>query len=428
MAGGWTEGGVLMDKVVLPGERHGVVRIPSSKSVVHRLLVCAALGGSATKVHLNGFSRDILATADCLQALGAAYKKEENSITIIPGGTPAPNALLPCGESGSTLRFLLPVAGALGAEGTFLMEGRLSQRPMAAYERLLSDHGMSLSRGGNRLHFSGQLQAGSYLLRGDISSQYFSGLLFALPLLPGESTMHAEGTLESEGYIALTEDALHQAGIRFEKPDTVTWNIPGNQKPSLPEELAAEGDWSNAAFFFCMGALSKEGVTVYGLDLASRQGDKGILDILTRFGADVTADAEKGTVTVRRKICRPLEIDASPIPDLVPVLSVLACGAEGKTRIYNASRLRLKESDRLHTTGMLIRALGGKVEERADELIIRGTGTLNGGSADSCNDHRIAMSASTAASLCSNAVVVTGAQSTDKSYPGFWDDLERCSL
>ena len=413
--------------VLAPGERCGSVRIPSSKSVVHRLLICAALGVNPVSICFDGLSKDIYATASCLQALGAEIIFENSAVTVIPNTAGPENVLLPCGESGSTLRFLLPVAGALGAKGCFQMEGRLPERPMQPFENLLRRHGMLIHRDGASLHFEGKLCSGDYLLAGDISSQYFSGLLMALPLLDKESRIRAESRPESEGYIRMTEDALVLAGITFNKPSETLWEIPGRQHFARPSSLSAEGDWSNAAFFLCMGALSEKGCSVYGLNTASSQGDRAILEILRRFGAEVNEPSAEGEpVTVRHTELRPTVIDASSVPDLVPVLAVLACGAVGETRIVNARRLRLKESDRLAATARLISDLGGHAEELPDGLVIHGTGTLHGGTAETCNDHRIAMSAAVAACLCREAVTVLGAQCVEKSYPAFWDDFERC--
>ena len=411
--------------VLRPGARSGSVRIPASKSVAHRLLICAALGQDKTALLIDGFSNDILATAKCLRALGAGIEKKPRCIRVKPIARALSGGLLPCGESGSTLRFLLPVAGAVGASGAFRMEGRLPERPMRIYEELLCAHGMEIERDGAYLRFGGRLQSGEYRLPGDVSSQYFSGLLMALPLAEGESLIAAEGKLESAGYIRLTEDALRLSGVRFTR-EGQTWRIPGSQRFSLPGVLRAEGDWSNAAFFLCMGALSEKGVTVRGLKLDSSQGDRAALDILREFGAIVekTDDA----VTVRRGELRPVTVDAAPIPDLIPVLSILACGAAGDTRIINAARLRLKESDRLQTTARLIRDLGGKVDELPDGLVIHGAGALRGGTADSCSDHRIAMSAAAASLLCTEPVAVTGARCVEKSYPSFWEDFGRCML
>ncbi len=405
--------------ILPPGPRSGEVHIPASKSVAHRLLICAALGRTKTAIRIDGFSKDILATAACLKALGAGIEIRKDVIRVTPVAKPVSGGMLPCGESGSTLRFLLPAAGALGVSGYFRMEGRLPERPMQVYEDLLCAHGMTIERDGSWLCFGGQLQSGEYRLPGDVSSQYFSGLLMALPLIEGESTVIAEGKLESADYIRLTEDAVARAAVRVVR-DGQRWTIPGGQRFRLPGFLRAEGDWSNAAFFLCMGALSEEGVTVHGLNLASAQGDKAVLDVLRRFGAIVSTDAD--SVTVRRGELRPVTIDAAPIPDLIPVLSVLACGAVGDTHIENAARLRMKESDRLQSTARLINDLGGRAEELPEGLVIHGTGALRGGTVDPCNDHRIAMSAAVAAFMCTEWVTVRDAQCVQKSYHSFWGD------
>ena len=255
----------------------------------------------------------------------------------------------------------------------------------------------------------------------DSSSQYISGLLMALPLLNSGSTLAVTGELESAAYVTMTEDALRRGGIALRKSGA-SWHISGGQRCRFPDRLSAEGDWSNAAFFLCMGALSPEGVTVRGLDLASSQGDRAVLNILAAMGAKIST--EDDAVTVRRGTLTSVAIDAGPIPDLIPVLCVTAAGAEGDTRIFNAGRLRLKESDRLSTTAALLTALGGSVEEQPSGLIVHGRGRLTGGTADACGDHRIAMSAAVVACICERDITVTGSECVSKSYPRFWEDLQ----
>ena len=417
---------LLMNKTIDSGYRSGEVCIPSSKSIVHRLMICAALGSNTVTLQLEGLSKDIRATSACLAALGAEMQLQNHSAVIKPAVTyrhPETMAVLPAGESGSTLRFLMPVVGALGRECVFKMEGRLANRPLKPFDLELMKHGMLIQQDGDHLYCSGQLQSGTFHLPGNISSQFFSGLLMALPLLPGDSCLVTEGNLESSAYIALTEDALRVAGIKVMwSDDEKCWHIPGGQRGELPEVLNAEGDWSNAAFFLCMGAFSQTGITVSGLNLESHQGDRKILEILQEFGANVTADSDRGAVTVKKGKMNPLHLDVSEIPDLVPVLAVLCCGAQGTSVLYSASRLRLKESDRLHTTTEMIHALGGEIEEYEDSLRIHGNGRLLGGIVDACNDHRIAMSAATAAVLCCSKLEIVGAECVEKSYPAFWLD------
>ena len=414
-----------MIKTILPGMRFGDVRIPSSKSIMHRLLICAALGQKKMTIRYDGLSRDIRATADCLNALGADIRAGEKELRITPIAEQkqTEKAFLPAGESGSTLRFLIPLAGALGRQADFHMEGRLSERPLAPFDQLLREHGMSLRREGQILHCEGQLDGGMFRLPGNISSQYFSGLLMALPILSGESRLQTEGEMESAAYVRLTEEVLHMADVRFVRENKSTWTISGCQTPHLPQSVRAEGDWSNAAFFLCAAALSETGIRVSGLNPSSVQGDRQILQILREFGAEIMTDQD--CISVRQGTRCPLSIDAMAIPDLVPVLAILSCGAEGTSRITGASRLRWKESDRLKATTALIHSLGGEAEELPDGIIIHGNGRLSGGKIDAFNDHRIAMSAAVAAVLCSEPVIVPKAECVEKSYPAFWRDFEK---
>lgn len=411
-----------MNTTVSPGHRTGEVTIPSSKSAAHRLLLCAALGKERVRVRCRGISKDIAATIDCLNALGASISAQGEWIDVTPiQRVPTGERRLPCGESGSTLRFLLPLVGALGAQAVFVREGRLPQRPLHPLDDVLRAHGMTLREDGALLHCAGQLTPGEFSLPGDVSSQYISGLLMALPLLPEQSRLHITGKIESAAYITMTEDALREGGIAFAREGAV-YQLPGAQRPSFPPELAVEGDFSGAAFFLCIGALSTQGVTVHGLREHSSQGDRAVLDILETMGAQVERCGE--SVTVRRGSLHGCTIDAAPIPDLIPVLSTLAAVADGETRVLNAGRLRLKESDRLQTTAQLLRTLGAQITEQPEGLTITGCAQLTGGTVDSCDDHRIAMSAAVAACAASAAVTVQGSECVQKSYPGFWHDLD----
>lgn len=410
-----------MTRTVLPGMRRGSVKIPASKSQAHRYLICAALSERPSDIYCDGMSKDILATADCLNALGAGISVTGSIIHVEPVRCrDKSGCTLRCGESGSTLRFLLPVAGALGAEGCFVMEGRLPERPLHPYDSELMSHGMNICRDGDRLRFSGRLRAGEYTLPGNVSSQYVSGLLMALPLLSGDSALHIEGPLESAGYVSMTLEALQRAGVRMDG-SAGCYLIPGGQTFRMPAALTVEGDYSNAAFFLCAGALSDRGVTVTGLRGNSVQGDRRIAEILAGFGAEVSAGETE--ITVRCGKLRGQTVDASMIPDLVPALSVVAAAAEGVTRFVNAGRLRLKESDRLESTAGMLTGLGADVSVTDDGLVINGRPALDGGTVDSCGDHRIAMAAAVAACVCRGPVSVLAPQCVQKSYPRFWDDF-----
>ena len=399
-----------------------IAAIPS-KSQAHRLLICAALADAPSQVQCSGTSADILATVRCLQAFGADIRAIPGGFLVNPVGSDEKSELLQPGESGSTLRFLLPVAGALGYSGLCRMEGRLPQRPLAPLDAELMSHGMRLQRcAEDVLALSGSLRSGAYTLPGNMSSQYISGLLFALPLLPGDSTLTVTGKRESVDYIDMTLRALRRYGICVEETEYGYW-IPGGQVYHPPMEAVVEGDWSNAAFWLSAGALSRAGVTMTGLDPESPQGDKEILSILRRFGAEVQCSGD--SVTVRGGNLKGIELDASNVPDLVPVVSIVAAGAAGETRITGAARLRIKESDRLEAVRTLLTALGGTVQELPDGLIIQGGKPLQGGIVSAFGDHRIAMSAAVAAMLAQGPVIVTGAQAVEKSYPAFWVDYQR---
>lgn len=412
-----------MNRIIRGGARKGAVHIPSSKSFAHRHLLCAALSQAESTVFCRGISKDISATISCLNALGASIREEaENALRISPVRfVPRETMQCRCGESGSTLRFLLPVASALGADVAFHTEGRLAQRPHGELTKCLEAHGAHIGCDGQVLTCSGQLAPGAYGIAGNISSQFISGLLFALPLLGGDSTLTVVGEIESSAYIAMTEQVLRDSGIRFEKAGNV-YHIFGNQKYLAPESATVEGDWSSAAFFLCMGALSRENVAVSGLNPASRQGDRALLDILRLFGANVRVSGE--TVSVQRGELTGQTIDASEIPDLVPAIAALACGASGTTRIVRAERLRYKESDRLRSAAQMLSALGASVTETEDGLLIHGAKRLSGGTVEPANDHRIAMAAAVAANLCESDVLLRDAQCVEKSYPAFWRDFD----
>ena len=413
-----------MNRAVPPGEFSGTFRAPASKSHAHRLLICAALGKKPVTVICGTFSDDILATIDCLCAMGAKITVDGSRVFVSPVFEhPKPDGLrtLKCRESGSTLRFLLPVVGALGLDAVFDLEGRLPQRPLHPFDAVLQAHGMKISLEGARLFVSGQLTPGAFRLPGNVSSQYFSGLLFALPLLDGESTLEVDGPLQSASYLDMTQTAVLQSGIQLTKTET-GFLIPGGQAYRLASDLSAEGDWSGAAFFLCAGALSGRGILAEGLDEGSAQADRAVLDLLRQFGAEVSVTGRG--VFVRKGRLHGIFIDAGPIPDLIPAVAAVAAFADGKTTIANAARLRLKESDRLHTVAETINALGGCAQELSDGLVITGKPQFKGGPADSFGDHRIAMLAAILASGCEGDVTVQNASCTSKSYPNFWETAD----
>ena len=383
-----------MDVKILPGPLRGTVKAIPSKSQAHRALICAALADGPADIVCEGTSKDIEATEACLRALKAGG---EDGVS------------LPCGESGSTFRFLLPIAGALGLKASFALEGRLPKRPLSPLYEELARHGCELSpQGSNPFTTKGKLSPGSYALDAGVSSQFVSGLLFALPLLDRDSELRLTGSVESFPYIELTLAMLETFGVKICFED-MAFSIPGRQKYRSPGTVRIEGDWSNAAFWLCAGAIPGNEIAVSGLDMGSRQGDKAVLGILERFGSDL----------------RGIDIDAADIPDLVPILSVVAAAAKGTTVIRNAGRLRIKESDRLAAVTDMLGSLGADIRETGDGLIIDGGRPLTGGTVSFWGDHRIAMSAAIAAVLCEEPVVIQGAEAVEKSYPAFFEERRR---
>ena len=410
-----------MNIILSPAAPRGTLRAIASKSAAHRLLITAAFADAPTRIRCEQINEDIAATADCLSALGATVTREDPYYTVTPIQNIPTEASLPCRESGSTLRFMLPIAAALGVRTQFMLAGRLPNRPLSPLREVLEENGITLSKpGSNPLCMEGRLTGDRFAIAGNVSSQFISGLLFALALCKDGGRLDVLGQLESAPYVDMTCDALRRFGAEItETADGYTVSAPARQ--ALQNELAVEGDWSNAAFPLCAAAIGGE-VTVTGLSLASHQGDREILSLLSRFGAEVTANENE--ITVRHRTLHGIDINASQIPDLVPVLATVASVAEGQTRIVGAARLRLKESDRLVTVREMLSALGASITETEDGLIIDGKPALAGGTVSATGDHRIAMSAAVASVACQSPVTVTGAEAVSKSYPAFFEDMK----
>ena len=403
----------------LPYTPCGAVAAPPSKSDVHRAVICAALSGGVCKISPVALSNDIRATIGCVEALGAEASVENDVLTVDGSAVFAKKtATLDCIESGSTLRFMIPVAAAGGVEARFTGSGSLVSRPIGLYSQILPEKGVSLEGGdGLPLKISGKLKSGVFKVPGNISSQFISGLLFALPLLRGDSDIILTSPIQSAGYINMTIRTMEKFGIEVDVTDT-GWHVRGGQR-YIPSDYRTDGDWSQAAFYLVSGAVNGE-ITVNNLNTDSKQGDRKIAGLLREFGAEVIQEAD--SVTVKKSDMKGIEIDASQIPDLVPALAVCASFADGVTRITNAERLRIKESDRLISTAALINSLGGEAKELPDGLVIRGSRTLIGGTVKGFNDHRIVMSAAICAAGSENPIICTDALSVNKSYPGFFDD------
>ena len=406
-----------MDLTIYPSKLAGEVTPPSSKSQAHRALIAAALGGGISTISNLADSQDIQATRRCLSALGALVEDLGPGTLRVHGlGNSIPQAgpfpTLDCGESGSTLRFLIPVALLVQGQAAFTGRGRLMERPLAPYEDLFRGKGIGWSmehgvltldsgRGYDRL----ALDPGEYRLPGDVSSQFITGLLFALPLLEGDSDLLLTAPLESRGYVDLTLDVLDRFGVVAE-PRENGFHIPSGQMYQA-RDLAVEADWSQAAFWYAANHLGGQ-VDILGMDPASRQGDREIAAYSRML-------ARSGQV----------ELDVSQCPDLAPPLAAMAAVRTGTTRLTHAARLRATESDRLASVTRALRAMGGQVEEYADSLTIHGVKRLPGGGVVDCaNDHRIAMMAAVCAASAEAPVKLLGAECVRKSYPEFWTHFQ----
>ena len=392
-----------------PGALAGTVTPPASKSQTHRALIAAALGEGDSELHNFCWSRDIRATADCLSALGASWEETEPGTIRVRGLSERGRQDLPlldCGESGSTLRFLIPVALAAAGGGLFRGQGRLMERPLTPYFDIFREKGVMYALEKGALEVRGALRPGDYRLPGNVSSQFITGLLLALPLLPGDSRILLTAPLESAGYIHMTLETLADFGISVETvPEG--WRIPGNQT-YRPRELTLEGDWSQAAFFLTAAFLGHD-VKATGLRDDSSQGDRVMGEFCRRLG-------QPGETA----------LDLSDCPDLAPALAAAAAFRTGEiTHLTGAARLRLKESDRLSSVTAVLWALGAEITEHPDGLTLVGKDILSGGvTVGSWNDHRIAMMAAIAATRCENPVTILGGECVEKSYPGFWRDFE----
>ncbi len=406
-----------MDIRISPAPLAGTIAAIPSKSDAHRLIICAALADRETRLHLPSSSRDIDATCACMRALGADIRREGENILIKPIKSVPENPVLDCEESGSTLRFLLPLAAAVSDSVTFTGRGRLPERPLKDLMDAMKAHGVSFSA--EKLPFTtrGRLQPGDFSISGSVSSQYITGLLLAASVLESDSRILLTSPLESAAYVDITLYALRRFGMEVERLEN-GWLVPGGQSMQSSGALRVEGDWSNAAFPLVAGLLGG-GITVTGLAMDSPQGDRAIVEVLKDFGADITVTDD--TVRVNLGSLHGCTVDMREIPDALPALAVVAAHAAGETRFINAGRLRLKESDRLTAVATLLHSLGGDAQELPEGLVVRGGRPLTGGEVDGFGDHRIVMAASVAASAARGEVIVHGAQAVEKSYPAFFE-------
>ncbi len=409
----------------------GRVVMPPSKSAAHRALLCAGLSGGRCRLGNIDPSEDILATMGALRVLGrrVEYDAAAQSL-LVDGDGPLPaGGEIDCRESGGLLRFIIPIAAVLGGRWRFTGKGRLPQRPLGVYAQLLPAHGVAFrTEGGLPLEIEGRLTPGLFTLPGNVSSQFVTGLLFALPLLEGDSEIRLASPLESAGYVDMTLAVLRDFGVQIEAAAD-GWRIPGGQGYA-PRDYQVEGDWSQAAFFLNMAALDPRGalVRIGGLDPNSLQGDKACVEIFRGFGLE--ALWEDGWLLARNpRAGKPFGglggqvVDVAQVTDMAPALSVCAALSAGETRLVNAGRLRLKESDRLSAMEQAINALGGRAQAQGDELLIHGVEQFAGGLAQGQNDHRVVMALAGAGLRSAAPVRVTDAWAVRKTYPGFYRDF-----
>ena len=415
---------------IKPNTLNGTIQIPPSKSYSHRAVIAAALAENSKKSKIDNlkFSVDITTTTDIMENWGAKINREESSLEIIGNGgkVVTKDKYVQCNESGSTIRFLIPIGITNENELIFDGKGKLVDRPLDSYYRIFDEQEIFYKNENGKLplEVKGKLKAGNYEIDGNISSQFITGLLYALPLLDGDSKLIINKNLESKGYIDLTIEILKLAGIKIKNNDYKSFEIKGNQKYK-PFDYTVEGDYSQVAFWIVAGIISANRdneIKCLHVNKSSLQGDREIVEIVERMGANL--EIFDDYVIVKPSKTKGTVIDISQCPDIAPILTVLAALSEGETRIINGERLRIKESDRITSIKTELNKLGANVAEEGDSLIIQGVQGFTGGvTVSAWNDHRIAMSLAVASSRCDKEIVLEEAESVRKSYPHFWDDF-----
>lgn len=408
---------------ITPSPLKGDINIPPSKSLAHRAVICAGLSEGISNIDNIIFSDDIKATTMGMESFGMEVSRKDDSISI--KGKPELNIIkniINCNESGSTLRFLIPIALLTGREISFEGRGKLVSRPLDVYYEMFKNQGIEYKNDNGHLPLmvKGVLKPGAFYVKGNISSQFITGLMFALPLLNGDSKIIVTTELESKGYVDLTIDCISKFGVKIENKNYKEFHIKANQK-YISRDYRVEGDFSQAAFWIVAGILGAN-IKCKNLNLKSLQGDKAIINIVKEMEANIRISED--FVEACESQTKGIVIDASECPDLVPILSVLGALSEGTTKIINAERVRIKECDRLKAMKTELTKVGADIEETEDGLIIRGKSTLKGGIVDSWNDHRIAMAMAVASIKCEEPIIITNSSAVRKSYPEFWEDFK----
>lgn len=401
---------------IYPSKPAGEITIQPSKSYLHRMLIMSALSGQVVEIHNVNYSDDIKATINALSMMGLAEcERERDSLVVIPGDGRI-KGTVDCGESGSTLRFLVAVALTLGREVVFTGRGRLMERPLGVYEELCEKEGFVFDREGDMLRVCGKLRDDLYTITGNISSQFASGMLMALSTTGG--ILEIRGSIESMGYIDMTMEVMKRFGVNI-KTFGNRFNVHMGIK--APKSVTAQGDWSHGANFFCMGARDGN-ITIKGLDPNSNQRDKAVAVILERMGAKISGDENQ--VVLEPAALQGTGVRGSDIPDIIPALSMVLGVCEGTHKISSVGRLRVKESDRIQAICGLMNSIGGKATATEDSITIVGVDSYTGGKATVCNDHRIAMAAAIASCYSSGVIEIDNSECVNKSAPAFWEEFK----
>lgn len=418
----------MADLKIYPSNLKGEVKIPPSKSMAHRAIICAALSDGLCIIENIDYSDDIIATIDAMNSLGAKIVKHKDYIEVIGAygsdEKPQETRIIDCNESGSTLRFLVPISLLFKGSSKFIGRGNLGKRPLTTYYNIFERQGIEYSyeEGNLNLVINGELNPGTFEVEGNVSSQFITGLLFTLPLLKEDSKIIITTEMESKGYIDLTLRAMNDFGVEIINNNYREFIIKGNQKYNA-RNYRVEGDYSQAAFFLCADSLGND-VLCKDLDLNSLQGDKEVIDILERMNVIFNANDIGVKGTTNGELASTV-IDGSQCPDIIPVLTLVAALTKGTTEIINAGRLRIKECDRLAAVTSELNKLGAKIIEKEDGLVVTGVEKLQGGvEVWSHKDHRIAMTLAIASTRCEEPIVIKDYECIAKSYPNFFEDFK----
>ena len=409
----------MMDIKIIPHRLCGEVNAVPSKSDFIRKLICASLSETKTDIFFSGGCGDTSKAIQAVKAMGTGVEARNDIVSVSPISGCCGKVNIDCGESAAVARFLLPVAAALGAELRMTGSNALAKRPLSQLTDLLSENGCEISRGSIPLTCRGRLCGDKFSLRGDISSQYLSGLLMALPLIGG-GEIKLISPLQSRGYALMTIDTMRLFGVKVKESENA-FSVGGGQTYTSPGSASTESDWSNALWLMAAAAIDGD-IVIKGLSHTSLQPDRAAVDIIKSAGAKI--EYGDGYIRIKKSEMSAFSADVSQYPDAFPVLASLAAVSRGKSRLYNASRLRLKESDRLETVSAALSAIGAEIIISGDSAVICGKNTLRGGSADSFSDHRVVMCISAVASACRSEVTIANAQAVSKSYPSFFVDFK----